>query len=263
MARIKIQHGKSPIVVCAIHNGHDIRPEVLPYLNLSEAERLREEDPYTTEWLNISDNTIKLKTSRFELDINRPREKAVYLKPEDAWELQVWKQDLPQQIVDNSLQLYDEFYDQIETYFDQLFREHEWLIVYDLHSYNYRRGGVDQYSSPEENPEINLGTKNLNRSVWAPVVDTMLRSFRNFNFEGRHLDVRENVKFGGGYFSKWLYQKYGDRICPVALEFKKIFMDEWTGEQDDRKIQHIRELLIASINPVKVAASQIKSIRVI
>ncbi|ELR73849.1 hypothetical protein C900_00013 [Fulvivirga imtechensis AK7] len=258
MARIKIQHGKSPIVVCAIHNGHNIRPEVLPYLNLSEAERLREEDPYTTEWLYISDNTIKLTVSRFELDINRPREKAVYLKPEDAWDLQVWKQDLPQQIVDNSLQLYDEFYDQIEAYFDQLFHEHEWLVIYDLHSYNYRRGGVDQYSSPEGNPEINLGTQNLNRSVWTPVIDTMLQSFREFNFEGRHLDVRENVKFGGGYFSKWLYQKYGDRICPVALEFKKFFMDEWTGEQDDRKIQHIRELLIASINPVKEAASKIK-----
>lgn len=259
MARLKIQRGKSPIVTCAIHNGHEIRPEVLPYLNLSEAERLREEDPYTTEWLQISDNTVKVKTSRFELDINRPKEKAVYLRPQDAWGLEVWKKDIPHQIVENSLQVYDEFYDQIEEYFDQLFEEHEWLVVYDLHSYNYRREGVDKYSSPEENPEVNLGTKHMNREAWAPVIDTMLKSFREFNFEGRHLDVRENVKFPGGYFCQWLYQKYGDKICPIAIEFKKFFMDEWTGEQDERKLQHIRELLIASINPIKEAASKIKA----
>lgn len=258
MAKLKIQKGKSPIVVCAIHNGHDIRPEVLPYLNLSEAERLREEDPYTTEWLYISDNTIKVNSSRFEVDINRPREKAVYLRPADAWGLQVWANDLPQQIVDNSLRVYDKFYEQMEEYFDELFLEHDWLVIYDIHSYNYRREGVDKYSSPEENPEVNLGTANMNRERWAPVIDTIISGFREFNFEGRHLDVRENVKFAGGYFSEWLHQRYGDRICPIAIEFKKFFMDEWTGERDDRKIQHIRELLIASINPVKEAASKIK-----
>jgi N-formylglutamate deformylase len=116
-----------------------------------------------------------------------------------------------------------------------------------------------QYSSPEENPEVNLGTKNINRDLWAPVVETLLRCFREFNFEGRHLDVRENVKFGGGFFSYWLYERYGDKICVIALEFKKFFMDEWTGEPDERKIQHIRALLIASINPAREAAETIKA----
>lgn len=259
MAKIKLQKGALPIVACAIHNGHEIRPEVLPYLNLSEMERLREEDPYTTEWLQISDNTMTVKTSRFEVDINRSRDKAVYSQPEDAWGLEVYKQRLPQHIVDNSLRVYDKFYDQIAKYFDELYQEHDWLIVYDLHSYNYRRGGVDQYSSPEENPEVNLGTKNINRDLWAPVVETLLRCFREFNFEGRHLDVRENVKFGGGFFSYWLYERYGDKICVIALEFKKFFMDEWTGEPDERKIQHIRALLIASINPAREAAETIKA----
>ena len=259
MAKIKIQKGTSPIVACAIHNGHDIRPEVLPYLNLSEMQRLREEDPYTTEWLQISDNSIKIKTSRFETDVNRPRDKAIYRKPEDAWGLKVYKSSLPQHIVDNSLRVYDQFYDQIKIYFDELLRGHPWLNVYDLHSYNYRREGVDQYSNPEENPEINIGTKHINREIWGAVIDVMLEGFRKFNFEGRHLDVRENVKFGGGYFSKWLHEQYGDRVCVIAIEVKKFFMDEWTGEPDEVKIQHIRELLIASINPVKEAAAKVKA----
>ena len=258
MAKLKIKKGKLPIVVCAIHNGHDICPEVLPYLNLSERERLREEDPYTTEWLNISDNTVKVNSSRFEVDINRPRDKAVYLSPEDAWGLQVWSKPLPQQIVDNSLQVYDQFYEQVEVYFNELLQQHEWLIVYDIHSYNYRREGVDQYAVPEENPEVNIGTGNLNKEIWAPVVQTLIDGMLGYNFEGRHLDVRENVKFSGGHFSRWLYNTYGDRICPIAIEFKKFFMDEWTGEPDDLKIQHIRELLIASLEPVRKSAEQLK-----
>lgn len=257
MAKLKIQKGALPIIACAIHNGHDIRPEVLPYLNLSEMERLREEDPYTTEWLQISDNTIKVNTSRFEVDINRPRDKAIYRKPEDAWGMKVYNDELPQDIVDNSLRVYDNFYDKIAEYFDELLKTHDWLVIYDLHSYNYRRGGVDKYASPEENPEINLGTKHINRELWAPVLNAMSTSFKEFNFEGRHLDVRENVKFGGGYFGQWLHERYGDKLCVVAIEVKKFFMDEWTGEPDERKIQHIRELLIASINPVKTAADKI------
>ncbi len=247
---MKINLGESPLIVAAIHNGHTIRPEVLPYMNLTEDQRLREEDPYTTEWLEISDSTIKINTSRFEVDINRPRDKCIYLDPEDAWGLDLWKKPLPQEIIDRSMEIYDSFYKRLEEVMDKFLSRNDWVIIYDMHSYNYRREGPDQFDDPDKNPEINVGTENCDRDHWRPVLDEVIRQMKEFNFEGRHLDVRENVKFGGGYFSQWLYETYGKRVCPIAIEVKKFFMDEWTGEVEESKVRHIRQMLIDTIHPV-------------
>lgn len=257
MVQLNTTSGESPIVATAIHDGHQIRPELLPYINLLEEERLREEDPFTAEWLHISDNTLRVGTSRFEVDVNRPRDKAVYARPEDSWGLQVWKKDIPAHPLEQSRKNYDHFYTQVKDYFDALLLKHEWLVVYDFHSYNFRRDGVDRYASPEENPEINIGTKNMEHALWAPVVEVLLKSFKEYNFEGRHLDVRENVKFKGGYFSQWLYEQYGERVGVVAVEVKKFFMNEWTGEADQAQLKHLRELFIASVLPVREAAAHV------
>jgi N-formylglutamate deformylase len=57
--------------------------------------------------------------------------------------------------------------------------------------------------------------------------------------------VRENVRFRGGHFPRWVNGTYGERGFALALEFKKVFMDEWTGELDEpalvelvRALQH-------------------------
>src|SRR5690606_41050266 len=74
--------GKSPIVGAALHNGHDMRADMHAYFNLRDADRLREEDPYTGAWANIMDNKIIVHKSRFEVDLNRAREKAIYQRPD-------------------------------------------------------------------------------------------------------------------------------------------------------------------------------------
>lgn len=242
------------MVTTAIHNGHKIRPEVLPFLKLSENERLREEDPHTGEWVKIADNRIEVQTSRFEVDVNRPREKAVYRKPEDAWGLELWNDELPDEVVEKSLHIYDEFYRQVAEYFDDLLVDHKNIIVYDLHSYNHRREGYDKYANADENPEINIGTRNLDREAWGNVIDKLMYTMQSYNFEGRHLDIRENVKFGGGYFGKWLYEQYGSRVCILSIEVKKFFMDEWSGESYEPQVRHVRELLISTIKPVLTEA---------
>lgn len=242
--------GSSPLVVTAIHDGHDIRPGLLDLFNLNESERLREEDPFTGKWTNISDNSIVVHHSRFETDVNRPREKAVYQLPEDAWGLNVWRSPLPHDVVNGSLNVYDRFYRDCETYFDSLFKVHEKLVVYDIHSYNHRRESPDSEADPRENPEINIGTKNMDRELWDPVVHTLTEHFRSFTYGSRHLGVGENVKFKGGYFGKWLFDRYGKHICPISIEFKKFFMDEWTGKPFEEDIRLIRVLLERSRKPV-------------
>ena len=54
---------------------------------------------------------------------------------------------------------------------------------------------------------------------------------------GRPVDVRENVRFRGGHLSQWLARRYPTTACTLALEFKKVFMDEWTGVPDQ---EHLR-----------------------
>lgn len=249
--------GSSAIVATAIHDGHDTRDELADLFNLTEQERLREEDPFTAKWLQVSDNNIIVHHSRFETDVNRPREKAVYVKPEDAWGLQVWKSELHKDIISNSLQVYDAFYKQAKIYFDALFMEHDKILVYDIHSYNHRRESKDIEASAEENPEVNIGTKNMDHAIWKDVVSTIIEKFKSFDYNERHLDVRENIKFKGGYFGQWLYEQYGKKICPVSIEFKKFFMDEWTGKPFEKDIELISKLVTESRQPVLEAMNKI------
>ncbi len=251
--------GHSPIVATAIHEGHHTRDSILNLFNLDDGQRLREEDPFTAEWVNISDNNIIVHHSRFETDVNRARSEAVYLKPEDAWGLNVWKDEPAHETVLESLAVYDGFYVEVKKYFDSLFRENKNIVVFDIHSYNHRREGKDIQADLDKNPEVNIGTKSMNHKKWQPLVDGLINSFRSFDYGGRSLDVRENVKFKGGYFGQWLYEEYGDNICPVSIEFKKFFMDEWTGQPFEKDIRLIHKMLEESTVAVLEKLQKINS----
>ena len=79
-----MEESDTPLIAAAIHHGHGVREEIAERLALTEDERLREEDPFTGEWTTITQTRLVGLRSRFEVDLNRPREKAVYLAPEDA-----------------------------------------------------------------------------------------------------------------------------------------------------------------------------------
>src|SRR4051794_38709707 len=102
----QMEFGDSPLVACAVHDGHCIRPDVAKCLSLSDSQRLYEEDPHTAAWTSIAQTRIIARRSRFELDLNRPRDKAVYLTPSDAWGLDVWNCTPPPAIVTHSLHVY-------------------------------------------------------------------------------------------------------------------------------------------------------------
>ena len=102
---IWLEHqGEGPIFATAIHAGHHLRGELLPLIALDEATRLREEDPYTDDWVKIVPGWKVMRRSRFEVDLNRNRDEAVYRSPEMAWGLQLWKTPLSDVLVNHSLQ---------------------------------------------------------------------------------------------------------------------------------------------------------------
>ena len=195
----QLQFGDGPLVAAAIHDGDDVRDDLLPYLALSPTERLREQDPFTGMWTAIGTTRLLGLRSRFEIDLNRPREKAVYLSPDDAWGLEVWTRPPDAGQIEASLFAYDAFYDQVGRVLERLVARHGQIVVFDLHSYNHRRQGPDgPEADPAGNPEVNVGTGSMNRDRWGSIVDRFMKDLRTFDFFGRGLDVRENVKFQGG-----------------------------------------------------------------
>ena len=61
------------------------------------------------------------------------------------------------------------------------------------------------------------------------------------------LDVRENVRFRGRQLAAWTHARYPDRGIVLALEFKKTFMDEWTGEVDRARIDELARALAGTV----------------
>ena len=244
----EIVRGDGPLVAAAIHDGSVIRDAVRPFLALSDAARLTEQDPCTGSWTTIAPTRIVGRRSRFEFDLNRPREKAVYLHPLDSWGLRVWNTDLTEELVEESLGLYNAFYADVHSLLRELLTQHKRIVVYDLHTYNHRRRGpYAEHDDAELNPEVNVGTGTMDRHRWATVVDCFLDQLLQHDFLDRRLDVRENVKFMGGHFAKWIHHEFAESVCVLSIEFKKFFMDEWTGEVDQQQSEAIREALAATI----------------
>jgi N-formylglutamate amidohydrolase len=220
---------------------------------------LREEDPFTGRWTQVCENRIIAHFSRFEVDLNRPREKCIYLEPEDAWGLNIWHSKPSIEIINKILSKYDRFYDQVDDGLKQLLQRNERIVVLDLHSYNHLREGPDNPpADPQINPEVNIGTGSMDRRYWAPVVERFLGDLSNFNFIGKSLDVRENVKFKGGYFSRWIHEKFPRKVCCLSIEFKKFFMDEWTGKGDEKQINEIYALLNSTLSGILKELNDLK-----
>jgi len=154
--------------------------------------------------------------------------------------------------------IFQERFRTIERVFADLERRFGRFVVFDLHTYNHRRLGPHALpADPRYNPEINLGTRMMNRNHWKPVVESFLSDLRDFDFLGRPLDVRENVRFRGGYFPYWVHQTFPHSACVLSIEVKKFFMDEWTNNVDLTQLDAIRCALQSTIPSVLEALNQV------
>ncbi|MBW9115650.1 N-formylglutamate amidohydrolase [Rhizobium cauense] len=246
-----VERGASPIVATAIHEGHHVRQELVDLYALAHDERLREEDPFTEFTTRDVPNRIVFHRSRFEVDLNRSREGAIYHTPEQAWGLRVWRTKLAAEHAQASLQVHDDYYDMLLNYLSGVERRYGRFVVLDIHSYNHRRNGAGSVPTEQSKaPDVNIGTSSMDRTRWAHIVDPLMVHFRSFEIDGRPLDVRENVAFQGkGEQTRFIHENFPLTGCAIAVEFKKIFMDEWTGEPDLDVLTRLRAI-IASVVPV-------------
>jgi len=243
----RLKRVDSPFWAFAIHDGHQISDEVMPYMRLNETERLREEDPYTATFAELPVNQFMVSTSRFQLDINRQPEDAVYLRPEQAWGLQVWKKTLPAELL---YQLYAEhaaIHQKIEAWIQHSIAHYGFFVVLDIHSYNAKRSNPDDIVDTHANPQINLGTA-YNHPKWDYIAKSFSESISQHKLFDGAVDIRENIKFKGGYVAQQLTQKFGEQGCVLSIEFRKDFMDEWTGIPYPPLIKEYKQLLLYALN---------------
>jgi N-formylglutamate deformylase len=229
-----IVEGPGPIIATAIHDGHTLRDELASLVCLEEASRLREEDPHTGRIARVVPTHLIATHSRFEVDLNRPRESAVYATPDDAWGLTVWSSALGPAIIERSLGLYDAFYARLSAMIASKIAEHGNVAILDIHSYNHCRENRTA-ADPAQNPEINIGTGTLDRMHWGSLVDRFIAELSSAG----PFDVRENVKFQGGEMSKWIHRTFPANAVCLAVELKKTFMDEWTGAIDEPHVARL------------------------
>ncbi len=243
-----IERGFSPLIGTAIHNGHHVRPELVDHYALGAEGRLREEDPYTEYFIRDVSNRIVFHRSRFEIDLNRARDEAVYLRPEQAWGLRVWNAGLSQPLVDASLAIHDAYYAMLEQTLAGLEAMHGGFVLLDIHSYNHRREGPEIATDPQRAPVLNIGTFSMDRERWAPLVDGFIEALASQTVDGDFIDVRENVAFAGkGEQTRFVHERFADTGCAIAIEFKKVFMDEWTGKPHLDRLEQFRKALTASL----------------
>jgi len=237
-----VERGPGPLIASALHAGHALRAELAPLCAVPEADRLREEDPHTARLAAFAPNRLVALCSRFEVDLNRPRGRAVYRAPADAWGLEVWRQAPPGELVERSLGLWDRFYQAAEALVAEVIAREGGALVLDIHAYCHRRGGpTAPPAASAQNPEVDLNTGPLDRPRWAHVVEAL-----RTDLAGAGLDVRENVRFRGGHFVTWLNRRFAPRCCAVAIEFKKTFVDEWSGALDPARLARLADALSAA-----------------
>src|SRR5215217_2466436 len=136
-----VERGVSPLIGTAIHNGHILRDEVAAAMALDEPGRLREEDPFTEYAIRDVPNRVIFHRSRFEIDLNRGPDGAVYLHPDQAWGLNVWHDRPPYDLVARSLAIHDAYYAMLGQMLTGIAAEHGRFVLLDIHSYNHRRNG--------------------------------------------------------------------------------------------------------------------------
>jgi N-formylglutamate amidohydrolase len=220
----------SMIIGVAPHWSHRIRDEVEPKLLIDDALRLYDEDPYTERFLGPFATVLSPNQSRYEVDVNRPPDLALYTHPDRAWGQWVWGDDLDRFERERSLELWYEFHHFLDAAVVDAIGRFGRAVLFDIHSYNYQRSGrVDWRDDPA--PTINLGSAHLRLDEEGEeILEWIRRRLDAFTVLGEECTFGENDVFYGGYINRRMSRTYGPRCITVSVEFKKVFMDERAGE---------------------------------
>ncbi|MEZ4810854.1 MAG: N-formylglutamate amidohydrolase [Allomuricauda sp.] len=230
---IKID-GYVPFVCGAVHDGHQFRKSLWDNCLHTEHDRWHEEDPCTKEMVQSHPIVIAGRDSRFEYDLNRPPEEAVF---DTAWGKKLWKTPLGEQERKESLQKHGNFFKVVHALISKLEQKFPKVLVFDMHSYNWKRWG-------REVPVWNLGTTNVDNDRFGELIETWRTKLAGIQFpHGIKSTSKINDTFyGKGYFLKYITQNFKNTLV-LATEISKIYCDEYTGIIFPEVVRSVEEQL--------------------
>mgnify|MGYP000109024046 CR=1 FL=1 len=117
-----------PYACGAVHDGHQFRKELWSNCLHTAYERWFEEDPATKQMVQSHPIVIAGMDSRFEYDLNRAPETAIY---NDAWGKQLWKNPLSKEMHEKSLQKHANFYKVVHALINKLEEKFDDFSVYE------------------------------------------------------------------------------------------------------------------------------------
>ncbi|ROS00128.1 uncharacterized protein (TIGR02421 family) [Sinobacterium caligoides] len=210
-----------PYICTAIHAGGRLREELQSKCLLDSDERQIEEDLFTDELITSFPITLCVHDSRYEYDLNRAPNLAVY---DQAWGKEVWSSPLSPAERKASLAKHHRYFRILKAILSELEQRFGGCLLVDVHSYNWRSRDYPV------SPLFNIGTAHLNTRRGKSILE---------QFEGRLADIalpnvdnsvaRDVVFKGNGYHSYFINRNFNNTFA-IPLEIKKVFMDEFTGE---------------------------------
>lgn len=230
-----------PYLCVAVHNGGNLRATLREKIALSKQERWYEEDPFTGQFISSLPIKMVAYDSRYEYDLNRSPDLCIY---EEAWGKQVWKTPLTPDEKSISLHKHDNFYRVLYALVKALNNQFKACIVYDIHSYNYKR-----YENHEELPLFNLGTEKLDTVKFDKPIKQWIRELKKIKLPGVHTKAEINkVFYGRGYALEFITKNFPQTLV-LPTEIKKVYIDEENGDEYPEIIESLeKSLKIAIVN---------------
>lgn len=206
-----------PYVCGAVHDGDQFRKELWENCLHSQYERWYEEDPETKNMVNSHPILIAGRDSRFEYDLNRTPEEAVF---DTAWGKQLWKEPLSEDQKQLSLKKHTTFFNVTHALIDKIENKFGCAIVYDMHSYNWQRWD-------REVPTWNLGTTNIDNDRFGDEIESWRQSLSEIQLPNGIKSTADinNTFFGNGYFLKYITKNFKNTLV-LATEIAKVYCDE-------------------------------------
>jgi uncharacterized protein (TIGR02421 family) len=209
-----------PFCCTAIHNGSQLRHDLQKKMALNEYQRWYEEDPFTEDFVKSMPITIIGNDSRFEYDLNRTPQECIY---DEAWGKKVWNKKLTAQEIKISKQKHAGYYKVLQALITKLESLFGGCIVYDIHSYNYKRWD-------REVPLFNVGTEQLNGSLYHSTIQNWLKVLSEISMPDIQNKTAENDVFRGkGYNAEYISTHFSNTLV-LPTEIKKVYCDELTGD---------------------------------
>jgi len=207
-----------PYMCGAVHDGHQFRKDLWDNCLHTAYERWYEEDPETKHMVISHPILIAGCDSRFEYDLNRDPENAVF---DTAWGKQLWKAPLPTIEKEKSLQKHSNFYRVVQALVSKLEEKFDVCIVYDMHSYNWQRWD-------REVPTWNLGTSNIDNERFGKAVESWRQTLASIELPN---NIKQTAKIndtfqGNGYFLKYITKNFKNTLV-LATEIAKVYCDEY------------------------------------